>query len=149
VQLPLSCSERDSLAVIAAAREACGASAIAYNVLAQGFFSGKYSSQSSFHGSDLRARSSLFRGEWLERNERLLEALREVAQRHGVGPAQVAVRWALERPNVACALVGIKTEAQAKENSASAALRLDPEDWQRVEAAYHSDFPVDSRQGSS
>ncbi len=149
LQLPLSCSDRENLAVISAVRSAYGASAIAYNVLAQGFFSGKYSSQSNFDGSDLRARSNLFRGKSLARNERLLDALQEIAQRHGVGPAQVAVRWAIENPTVACALVGIKTEAQVRANSVASRLQLGVEDWQRIEAAYHSDVSVNSRQGSS
>ena len=38
--------------------------------------------------------------------QRLLQALQRVGDRHGVGIGEVAVRWTLDRPNVAGCIVG-------------------------------------------
>jgi aryl-alcohol dehydrogenase-like predicted oxidoreductase len=38
--------------------------------------------------------------------QRLLQALQRVGDRHGVGIGEVAVRWTLDRPNVAGCIIG-------------------------------------------
>ena len=38
--------------------------------------------------------------------QRLLQALKRVGDRHGVGIGEVAVRWTLDRPNVAGCIIG-------------------------------------------
>jgi aryl-alcohol dehydrogenase-like predicted oxidoreductase len=63
----------------------------------------------------------------------LLTGLAEVAQRHGVSPSNVAVRWVLERPQVAGVMVGSRTAAHLTENLRVFDFCLDEEDRSRLE----------------
>ena len=58
----------------------------------------------------------------------LQEALGTVAGRHGVSLANVAVRWVLERPLVAAAIVGARSAEHLADNLRVLQLRLDEED---------------------
>lgn len=64
----------------------------------------------------------------------LLKILAEVAQRHGANPGNVAVRWVLERPQVAAVIVGGRTAAHLDENLRVFEFSLDAEDHSRLEA---------------
>jgi aryl-alcohol dehydrogenase-like predicted oxidoreductase len=63
--------------------------------------------------------------------QRLLEALRTIAARHGVDIATVASRYVLERPQVAAVIVGARNRAHLAANTRIGALRLTDQD--RVE----------------
>lgn len=106
---------------------ASGAVGIAYNVLARGLLTGKYTVASRFGGTDTRIRDAHFQGARFVRLLKLADALREIAAECGRTPGQVAIAWALGRPGVALALTGIRSEAQAKENAAAASWLL-PQD---------------------
>ena len=129
LQVPRSLLEAQWSSAIEVAHERWGTGALCYNALAQGYFSGKYSASSRFSGSDLRVRSTLFSDEHQALRQVILERLRAVADRRGVGPAHVALRWLLGQPGVAVALCGIKTEAQARANASAAELQLTTDDW--------------------
>ena len=58
---------------------------------------------------------------------RIIEALIEVGDAHGVSAAQVALAWLAGRPGVANIIVGARTEEQLKDNLAAASLVLTPE----------------------
>ncbi len=58
---------------------------------------------------------------------RIIEALVEVGDAHGVSAAQVALAWLGGRPGVANIIVGARTEAQLKDNLAAASLVLTAE----------------------
>src|SRR5574341_102636 len=90
---------------------------LAYGSLAQGLFSGKYEAEPRFDREDVRSRSAYFHGTAYGRNRFVVDRLKEVAAACGRTPAQVAIRWVLDNPAVACALVGIKTVAQLMEDT--------------------------------
>jgi len=46
--------------------------------------------------------------------QHLLEALRDIAARHGVGIANVAQRWVLDQPSTGAVIVGFRSEASAQ-----------------------------------
>lgn len=68
--------------------------------------------------------------------QELLASLREVAKRHGVSIATVSVRWVLDRPAVAGAILGrrLGLSDHRAENAAIFTLALDDEDHARIEA---------------
>jgi aryl-alcohol dehydrogenase-like predicted oxidoreductase len=102
--------------------EGVGRVVIAYSPLAQGFLSGRYNA--STRPSDLmRRRSKLFRPDTLERGAALFASLREVASAHDATPAQVALAWAIRRPNVV-AIPGASSVEQVESNAAAADLDL-------------------------
>lgn len=70
-------------------------------------------------------------GGW-ERFQELLGALAAIASRHGVSIANVAVRWTLERPGVAAAIVGALDAGHLEDNLRVFDLELDDEDVERL-----------------
>lgn len=60
--------------------------------------------------------------------QRLLEALGDVAARHGVGIANVAQRWVLDQPGAGAVIVGFRSEASARRTLATLDLTLSPAD---------------------
>jgi aryl-alcohol dehydrogenase-like predicted oxidoreductase len=95
---------------------------IAYSPLAQGFLSGRYDA-STRPADFVRRRSKLFRPDTLERGAALFGALREVADAQGATPSQVALAWAIRRPNVV-AIPGASSVEQVESNAAAADLDL-------------------------
>jgi aryl-alcohol dehydrogenase-like predicted oxidoreductase len=61
-------------------------------------------------------------------HQELLRALRAIADKHGVGITSIAVRYALDRPQVAAAIVGVHNADHLTANLATYALRLDRDD---------------------
>ncbi len=72
--------------------------------------------------------------------QHLLASLEEVASRHGVSPANVAVRWILDRPGVAAAIVGGRSAAHLASNLETLRLELDDEDRELLSRALEG-FP--------
>ncbi|MFN0314619.1 MAG: aldo/keto reductase [Burkholderiales bacterium] len=53
-----------------------------------------------------------------------MDAMRPIAQGHGVSVAQVALAWLLQRPAITSVIVGAKSLDQLRDNIAAAALTL-------------------------
>src|SRR3984893_6529832 len=102
---------------------------IAYSPLAQGLLSGRYH-RDSRPGNSLRAASSLFLPENLDRAADLIAALGEVADAHSATRAQIALAWAIRRPGVV-AIPGASSVGQLESNVAAADIDL-------TEAEYHA-----------
>jgi aryl-alcohol dehydrogenase-like predicted oxidoreductase len=91
---------------------------MAYSPLGMGWLTGKYRPQNPPPGL---MRSRKYRAKE-ERIPRLLQALDEVAQTHGATPAQVAIRWCIQKGSLP--IPGAKTPAQARANAQALKLRL-------------------------
>ena len=115
--------------ILAACKEH-GISVMTYGSLAQGLFSGKFSPEVQFGKEDIRSRSVYFQEAARERNFQVVKLLEEIGQRYGRTPAQVALRWILDNPDITCALTGIKTPRQIDENVGALDWTLSPDDWQ-------------------
>jgi aryl-alcohol dehydrogenase-like predicted oxidoreductase len=94
---------------------------IAYSPLAQGLLGGKYGADN--RPGDIRAVNPLFSTENLRRIEPLLQTLREVAERVGAKPAQVALAWLISLPGVV-AIPGASSVEQLEFNVAAAEIEL-------------------------
>ena len=70
-----------------------------------------------------------------ERNWRIVEGLRGVAEAMGETPARVALAWVLSRPGVDTALMGVSRVSQVHDNIAATELRLPVEQLSALEAA--------------
>jgi aryl-alcohol dehydrogenase-like predicted oxidoreductase len=117
LQMPFSLAEPDHAEVMAQARGEWQMSTLSYNVLAHGLFSGKYTQDSVFSGTDLRSRVPLLqeprRGQAFE----LLDRIRRVAEMSQRSCVQVALAWTLAHPSVSVAIVGTRTAAQIEESA--------------------------------
>ncbi|MDB5615318.1 MAG: hypothetical protein JWQ22_2971 [Devosia sp.] len=100
--------------------DACGElgiGMIAFSPLAQGVLSGKYNSSNSTEGSRGGNPNGTLRASHIE--PRVLAAvgkLGEIARKRGQSMVQLALSWALRRPEMTSALIGVRTLDQLKDN---------------------------------
>lgn len=100
---------------------------LVWSPLAGGFLSGKFDRHGAADGGSRRARFDRPPVD-LERGYDIVDVLRTVAERHGVGVPRVALAWVLAQPGVTSAIVGAKRPEQLAENLAAAELELTAED---------------------
>lgn len=102
---------------------------MAYSPLAMGWLTGKYSPQNPPTGP---MRSRKYRAKE-GRIPRLLQALGEVAQDRQATPAQVALRWCIQKGTLP--IPGAKTPAQARANAGALNLRLSEAEMRLLDEA--------------
>lgn len=81
---------------------------------------------------DWRRESPDFQGDALRRNLALADALRPVAERHGVSVAAVSVAWTQAWEGVTGAIVGARSPAQVDGWMPAASLALDDADLDEI-----------------
>jgi aryl-alcohol dehydrogenase-like predicted oxidoreductase len=107
----------------------------AYGVLSRGLLSGHWSPDRELSASDFRSFSPRFRGENLDHNLALVDALREVAQSRKATVAQVAIAWVLARGEDIVPLVGARRRERLHEALGALTLDLAEDDRERIEQA--------------
>ena len=90
---------------------------VAYEPLAMGLLTGKFTRDHVFPSDDWRRQSPLFTGETWTKNLDEIERLRPIAASLGCSVAQLAVAWTISRPGVAAALCGAKRPDQIRETA--------------------------------
>jgi aryl-alcohol dehydrogenase-like predicted oxidoreductase len=100
-----------------------GVTLIAYTPLAGGALTGKYSS--GVKPTGLRRWMPRFRSQGLKDLEPVLGLLREIGERYGKSPAQVALRWLMENESV-LPIPGAKNAEQAAANVGALTFQLVP-----------------------
>jgi aryl-alcohol dehydrogenase-like predicted oxidoreductase len=70
-----------------------------------------------------------------ERTDAVVETVRKVAAAVGRGPAQVALRWVLDRPGMTAPILGARTLAQLDDNLGALGWSLNEEHRQDLDAA--------------
>jgi aryl-alcohol dehydrogenase-like predicted oxidoreductase len=110
-----------------------GLGVVAWSPLAGGFLTGKYRRRGQ-HLPGTRSDEGWVFAErfWASNADETLQALNEVARELGRTPAQVALRWVLDRPVVTSAIIGARTLDQARDNLRAAGWRLPAEALARL-----------------
>ncbi|MGM0499747.1 MAG: aldo/keto reductase [Bacillota bacterium] len=103
---------------------------LSYGTLGGGILTGKYEERPQFDDEkDNRAGFyPFFRKENWDQTQNLIKLIKEIAEKHNQSPAQVAINWAINRSGITTALVGAKSEKQARENAAAADFELSGEE---------------------
>jgi aryl-alcohol dehydrogenase-like predicted oxidoreductase len=120
--------------ILATCRE-LGIGITAYGVLSRGLLSGHWSAEREVTAGDFRATAPRFTGENLERNLRLVDALRVVADSKGVTVAQLAIGWVLSRGHDVVPLVGARRRDRLAEALGALDVQLTVEDLEAIERA--------------
>ncbi len=134
LQPPFSAIRRETASELLPWCRAHETGVIVYSPMQSGLLSGRFSAEraAALPADDWRSRNALFKGEALQRNLKLVEAFRPVAERHGVSVAAAAIAWTLAWPGVSGAIVGARSPAQVDGWLAAATLELSPEDMQEI-----------------
>ncbi|MGD8321464.1 MAG: aldo/keto reductase, partial [Gemmatimonadota bacterium] len=106
-----------------------GVTLVAYSPLGRGLLTGTYDRDYQPAEGDYRANGQpRFSRENLEANLALVEVVKEVAERHGVTPAQVALAWVLSRGDDVVSIPGTTHLRHLEENLRALAVELTAED---------------------
>jgi aryl-alcohol dehydrogenase-like predicted oxidoreductase len=145
LQIEYSLISRGLERVILPACRELGIGITAYGVLSRGLISGHWSVERELTGDDFRSRAPRFRGENLERNLSLVDALQEIADARGVTVAQIAIAWVLSRGEDIVALVGSRTRERLNEALGALELELSAEELEQIEEAVPPDAAAGER----
>jgi aryl-alcohol dehydrogenase-like predicted oxidoreductase len=110
---------------------------IVYSPMQSGLLSGRFTVEraQALPKDDWRSRNAEYSGEKLDRNLKLADALRPIADRHHTSVAAVAVAWTLAWPGVTGAIVGARSPAQVDGWLDAATLDLTNTDRAEIKAA--------------
>lgn len=125
-----SLAHRDDEASMRQIASALDITPLTWGSLGQGILTGKYGADVHFEGNDRRSRAVYdnFYGEKLKKNLRIVEAMRPMAEAHGVPVAAVAMRWILDHLTGSVVIAGMKSPAQAESNALALSFSLAPEE---------------------
>jgi aryl-alcohol dehydrogenase-like predicted oxidoreductase len=114
-----------------------GAGVICYSPMQSGILTDSFDGArvARFAPDDWRRRSPEFQAPNLDRNLALRDALRPIAQRHGVSVSVVAIAWTLAGKGVTGAIVGARSAEQVDGWIGAAALDLSPADLDEIAGA--------------
>jgi aryl-alcohol dehydrogenase-like predicted oxidoreductase len=112
---------------------ALGIGIVAYSPLGRGFLTGALAVD-TLAANDWRRQNPRFQAAALAQNLALADAVRALAARRGITPAQLALAWLLARGPEVIPIPGTKRRKYLEENAAAAALRLDARDLARIDA---------------
>jgi aryl-alcohol dehydrogenase-like predicted oxidoreductase len=137
IQPPFSLIHRDAADDVLLWAHEHEAGAIVYSPMASGLLTGSFTAERAarLQPGDWRAGHPDFTEPALSANLALADALRPVAERHGVTPAAVAVAWTLAFPGVTGAIVGARSPEQVDGWLPAATLELKDDDLADIAAA--------------
>ncbi len=108
---------------------------VAYSPLGRGFLSGRWSSPDEIPEGDFRKHNPRFQGENFARNMAIVERVRELGERKGATPAQLALAWVMHRGEDVVPIPGTKRVSYLEENVAAAAVELSDADLRALDEA--------------
>src|ERR1700735_4010357 len=109
---------------------------VPYSPLGRGFLTGTITKKSDLGAKDARAqRYPRFEGENFEKNQLLVERVRDIAENRGVTPGQMALAWVLSKGEDVVPIPGTKRRKYLEENAAAADIKLTPGEIAELDAA--------------
>lgn len=110
---------------------------IVYSPMCAGLLSGAMTREriAQFSADDWRRVSPEFQEPRLSRNLALVERLRQIGQRHGRSPGEVAIAWTLANPAVTGAIVGVRSARQVEGIRGALEFRLAADDLAELNRA--------------
>jgi aryl-alcohol dehydrogenase-like predicted oxidoreductase len=137
LQPPFSLVRRDMAASELPWCREHGTGVIVYSPMQSGLLTDAFSAArvAAMPADDWRRRAPYFQEPNLGRNLALRDALRPVAQKHGVNVGAVAIAWTLAWPGLSGAIVGARSPQQVDGWIQGAALELDASDLAEIARA--------------
>ena len=107
-----------------------GLGVIAYSPMKSGLLAGTMTRErvAAFPQDDFRRRAPAFQEPQLTRNLALADLMRNIGERHGRSPGEVAIAWTLRHPAITAAIVGMRSAEQARGVLGALEFRLSEEE---------------------
>ena len=135
LQSEYSIWERDVEGDILAACGWNGIGFVAYSPLGRGFLAGGIRSLDELPAHDWRRNDPRYSLENMPKNLAIVDAIAEVAARHGVSNAQVALAWLLAQGEDIVPIPGVKRSETMRDSAGAPDLSLSDDDLAEIEAA--------------
>ena len=95
-----------------------------FSPLGKGFLTGAIDAKTKFSDADMRRTVPRFASEARDANQRLVDLLRKIGERHKATPAQIALAWLLARKPWIVPLFGTRKLERFEENIGALSMRL-------------------------
>jgi aryl-alcohol dehydrogenase-like predicted oxidoreductase len=147
VQSEYSLWARDPEAEVLPACEALGIGFVPWSPLGQGFLTGQVDPKTSFESTDVRSRFPRFTTEARVANQPIVDAVKALAAKKSVTPAQIALAWLLAQKPWIVPIPGTRKLERLDENLASSTIKLSPDDLHEISTTL-SKIPVQGGRGT-
>jgi aryl-alcohol dehydrogenase-like predicted oxidoreductase len=134
VQSELSLWTRDALAEVLPYCREQGIAFLPFSPLGRGFLAGRFASFDDLPQDDFRRGLPRFQQDALRANLAIVGRVRQVAERTGATPAQVALAWVLATGRHVVPIPGTKTPRYLADNAAAADVELSAADLAELDA---------------
>ena len=111
---------------------------VPYSPLGRGFLTGAIRKVDQLADNDWRRSNPRFQGENFDQNQRLVDAVTEIARARGHTPAQLSLAWLLHRGKDIVPIPGTRSISRLDENAAATKVHLSHADIERIDSALHA-----------
>ena len=134
VQSELSLWTRDWMREVLPYCQEQGIAFVPYSPLGKGFLTGRFTSFDDLPRDDFRRGLARFQQNALRQNLAIADKVKEIAERAGATPAQVALAWVLAQGEYVVPIPGTKTPKYLLDNAGAADVELSAEDLAALDA---------------
>jgi len=106
---------------------------IPWSPLAKGALTGKYTLENLPEFQDVRSGDPIFHPENFKQIQKIVDLLKELSNKYGKQPAQIALNWLIMYSSSIVPIPGAKSPKQVEINAGSVDWRLSYEDWRRLD----------------
>jgi len=124
-----------------------GIGLVPFAPLGRGFLTGNVKRAEEYPPGDFRHRDPRYQGENFDRNMAAASVVRELAQRKGLTPGQVALAWLLHKGDDIAPIPGTKRRTYLEENIAAADVVLSGDEMSTLDAALAPEHIAGPRYG--
>lgn len=134
-QVPYSMVNREIEKEVAPGALKKGIGIIPYSPLQRGLLTGKITRNYTFSEGDSRPGTRFYKPENIDRINAMLIRIKPIAEKHGATLSQLVINWTVNRPAIACVLVGARNEQQVKDNAQSLDFKISDEEMKQINQA--------------
>jgi aryl-alcohol dehydrogenase-like predicted oxidoreductase len=109
---------------------------VSYSPLGRGFLTGAIQKPSDLSNDDWRHTNPRFQGEAFERNLRLAEHVKNLAERKGCSPAQLALAWVLAQGEDIVPIPGTKRIRYLEDNMGALSVTLNADELAQIDKLF-------------
>ncbi|MCB0829953.1 MAG: aldo/keto reductase, partial [Solirubrobacterales bacterium] len=134
LQTEFSLFERGATDKVIPTLKELGIGFVPYSPLGRGFLTGRFRSGADFGSGDFREHDPRMSKDNLAANLAIVEAIEELAAKHDVTSAQMAIAWVLAQSDDFVPIPGTKKVSRLEENAAATGISLSDEELAALDA---------------